>query len=379
MKHALLLMALWAIISVGSKTASQAQEPNLQGQSETRKKTEIGTEAAPVSPSMSAQAGQRATPALAPRADPWPKLDHNPAGRTLLIHSTPRDARVMAEIEEDLNVMARVLEKTVVQQVKSAPVRKLGLILHANLQQSPEAIYLDDYGALFLLRVSIPLVPPPPPHQKPAEAEAPRADAWEQTRQELYGGVGPATGFIPPSEPAADYNEALVASLKAQLLQALGNAARIRQLKPEEFVTVTLVGSPNESGSMAARSGSPNAAPGITGGSILPGFPGSQSFGASGFGAQSYSAQSFSGSASSGGGFTGEIVSGGAFGVGGFASSFDSRPGTTLTLRVSKADAAAFADGALSPVEFEKKVAIRSYVGNPAPSGGASFFTQPDR
>lgn len=377
MKHALFLMALWAIISASSKTASQAQEPNLQEQSETANRTVIGTEAAPVSPSMSAQAGQRATPALASRADPWPKLGHNPAGRTLLIHSTLRDPRAMAEIEEDLNVMARVLEKAVEQQVKSTPVRKLGLVLHANLQQSPEAIYLDDYGALFLLRVSIPLVPPP--HQKPAEAEAPRADAWEQTRQELYGGAGPATGFMPPPEPTADYNEALVASLKAQLLQALGNAARIRQLKPEEFVTVTLVGSPNESGSTAARSASPNAAPGITGGSTLPGFPGSQSFGASGFGAQSYSAQSFSGSASSGGGFTGEIVSGGAFGVGGFASSFDSRPGTTLTLRVRKADAAAFADGALGPVEFEKKVAIRSYVGNPAPGGGASFFTQPDR
>lgn len=372
MKHALFLMALWAIISASSKTASQAQEPNLQEQSETANRTVIGTEAAPVSPSMSAQAGQRATPALASRADPWPKLGHNPAGRTLLIHSTLRDPRAMAEIEEDLNVMARVLEKAVEQQVKSTPVRKLGLVLHANLQQSPEAIYLDDYGALFLLRVSIPLVPPP--HQKPAEAEAPRADAWEQTRQELYGGAGPATGFMPPPEPTADYNEALVASLKAQLLQALGNAARIRQLKPEEFVTVTLVGSPNESGSTAARSASPNAAPGITGGSTLPGFPGSQSFGASGFGAQS-----FSGSASSGGGFTGEIVSGGAFGVGGFASSFDSRPGTTLTLRVRKADAAAFADGALGPVEFEKKVAIRSYVGNPAPGGGVSFFTQPDR
>jgi len=62
----------------------------------------------------------------------------------------------------------------------------------------------------------------------------PRADAWDETRLELYGGGGPATGFMPPPEPAADYNEALVASLKAQLLLALGNAARIRQLKPEE-------------------------------------------------------------------------------------------------------------------------------------------------
>jgi len=50
---------------------------------------------------------------------------------------------VMAEIEEDLTVMARILEKTVEQQVRSMPVKKLGLVLQSLGQERPQSLYLE--------------------------------------------------------------------------------------------------------------------------------------------------------------------------------------------------------------------------------------------
>ena len=151
----------------------------------------------------------------------------------------------MMEMDEDLNVMARILEKTVKQQVRSAPVKKLGLIFQAMGKERPLALYLDGYGALFLLRIGVPLVPPQQPEK--AKVHAPRGRTWDETRQELYGGQAPVGGSTSHLEPAAEYDAELVASLKQQLLEALANATHIRHLKADAYVTVTLLGSSRES------------------------------------------------------------------------------------------------------------------------------------
>jgi hypothetical protein len=98
------------------------------------------------------------------------------------------------------------------------------------------SMYLDNYGALFFLNVSFPVVAPPEKHQD----EKPVADsAWEDARQELYGQRLQANA---PGEPAEEFSQEKVAKLKEILLEALKNATNIRDLKPDEFVTLWVSG-----------------------------------------------------------------------------------------------------------------------------------------
>lgn len=329
-----------------------------------------GTPGAAARPRAEAGTDRPALPAQERTGDRWPKLWRSPAGRTLLIHSTPKDPRVMAEIEEDLNVMTRLLEKAVEQQVKSTPVKKLGVVLHSMGQERPQAIYLDGYGTLFVLHVRVPLVPTGP-SEKAETGAAPRQLPWDQARQELYGG-GPGE-FMPGIEPPAAYDEKLVASLKQQLLAALENATHLRHLKPDDYVTVTLLGT---SGPQSASRPSPAEAATVTSPVDQPvqgagGFRGGAAGGA-GFGGGSFGGGFFS-SGSFGGGTSGTFR-GGAFGGGGFGSlESESRVGTTLTLRIKKSDADGLAAGKLSAEEFQKKAVVQVYEGN-APEGGAADF-----
>jgi len=132
----------------------------------------------------------------------------------------------MAEIEEDLNVMARIFEKTVEQQIKATPVMKLGVVLHSAGLERPQAIFLDGYGALFVLQVQVPLLPTVPAG-KVESGTVTRQLPWDQIRQELYGGNAPAES-IPSAGPLVAYDAELVARLKQQLLEALGGITPIR-------------------------------------------------------------------------------------------------------------------------------------------------------
>jgi len=119
MKYALLLMALWAIGSVGRETASQAQERNLQEQSGIGKKTEIGTAVQQFRTACRLRwvRGWRQGLLLAQTQGPsWSTSPQAERCSSTRRERTPRHGGNRG----GLNVMARVLEKTVVQQVKSA-------------------------------------------------------------------------------------------------------------------------------------------------------------------------------------------------------------------------------------------------------------------
>ena len=126
------------------------------------------------------------------------------------------------------------------------------------------------------------------------KAEAPRGHTWEQTRQELYG-QGATAGSASPNEPAAEYDEQLLTGLKQQLLEALGNAAHIRHLKPDAYVTVTLLGGSNESGGDAMGAAVPAGLPDPNGGA----FGGAVATSGS-FGGRSFRVHTFGGASSSG-------------------------------------------------------------------------------
>jgi hypothetical protein len=157
-------------------------------------------------------------------------------------------------MEEDLAVMTRILNKVTSDRgAREEHDWAMGIALSSmgGSGRRPQSIYLEGYGALFLLNVKYPLVEPA---KKVAEDEksAETTDSeWEQTKEELFGDRlvrrrGPVTkGFAWRESPAMEYDAERVSELKKNVLEALKNASNIRDLKPDEFVTVTITGPSN--------------------------------------------------------------------------------------------------------------------------------------
>jgi hypothetical protein len=181
---------------------------------------------------------------------------HSP-GDTLVIHSSAPDAKAQANLEEDLAVMARVLDKAATDKLgDERRPRAMGIdVFLKSTSGGPRAFYLEDYGAVFLLNVPIPLLPPPE-KAEPAKTKSETDASWEQARRELYGDVpflddilGKALRLEVHGETLPEYDAKKVEALKEALLGALKNARNIRGLRPDDTITVCVSGAGGGDGS----------------------------------------------------------------------------------------------------------------------------------
>ena len=164
----------------------------------------------------------------------------NPS-RTLIVRSSEHDPKEQANLEEDLAVMTRIFEKAIAGkpgdelQTRTA----MGINVYFPSDTSPlRNVYLDGYGALFMMNVNYPLLAPPAKSQE--EKEKPSGDsAWQEARRELYGQA--ADGNPPPSA-GEEYSAEKVNNLKNALLEALKDGTNIRNLKPDDSITVCVFG-----------------------------------------------------------------------------------------------------------------------------------------
>jgi len=172
------------------------------------------------------------------------------AGDTVVIRSSEPEAKSQVALEEDLAVMARVLDKAATAQLgDERRNRAMGIdVFLGPGGNRPRAFYLEDYGAVFLLNVPMALLPPPE-KAEPAKEKSETDAAWERARRELYG-TQPFLEddrfmrFEFQGETSADYDAKKVDGLKEALLGALKNARNIRGLRPEDAITVCVFGGP---------------------------------------------------------------------------------------------------------------------------------------
>ena len=155
--------------------------------------------------------------------------------RSLVIASSMQEAETVAHLEEDLNVMSRILEKAMARSLgQSQDDRYMGIrIPGLSGGRSTQSLYLDGYGALFLLNVRFPLMDSTKPT---AKTDKPTNSAWEQTKREIQGG-GPS----PSDGRAMEYSEDKVEFLKKEFMAELKNATNIRGLKPDDTITVAAI------------------------------------------------------------------------------------------------------------------------------------------
>lgn len=168
--------------------------------------------------------------------------DHG-TGKALVIRSSESDPKEQTQLEEDLAVMSRLLEKATAERSGGQPygAKAMGIDIFYSPAASPlRSLYLDGYGALFMLNVGFPLLPPP--HAEGQQEKQEANSEWEDAKQELYGQSGGGRFTAAPSEP---YDQERVNRFKDGLLESLKNATNIRGLKPDDSITVCVFGGPS--------------------------------------------------------------------------------------------------------------------------------------
>ncbi|MDT8301442.1 MAG: hypothetical protein RQ760_08155 [Sedimentisphaerales bacterium] len=182
-----------------------------------------------------------------------PVWQHSGSSSVLIIPSAEMQVENLAAISEDMNVMSRIFDKQLSQLNEQTP----GGILFGQLNpyferdhRTTEAIYLEGYGALFLMNVNMLLSAPPEAQQKAEEETDP---VWSQMRREMYEPEETRRSRA-KERPEVKYDALMVGNLKATLIKTLKHATNIHALKPEQLVILTVIGSGRRSASAITQS-----------------------------------------------------------------------------------------------------------------------------
>ena len=270
------------------------------------------------------------------------------AGRALVIPKEAGDPKEFAEAEEDLNVMARILEKAASGRDDKHP-HAMGIAIQGNTffgsgsSSVPKNLYIEGHGAIFFLNVNFPLLAPATKIAEGDDKEKTSTE-WEEARRELY--QKPGSGFefnwrpATTGGPVEEYDADKVEDLKRDVTAALKNASHIRKLKSDETVTVVISGRSGGGEPRLFRSSSGGGGGGGQGGGVT-----------SSSGEARTVRKAGGGGASAGSPRTTVAI----------ARSGGESHGTKLILRARKADIESFQKDKFSAEDFRKKVTMIAY------------------
>lgn len=273
---------------------------------------------------------------------------HSGTENILVIPEGQMAGEQLGEIIEDMNIMSRIFEKDLKKVDKLSASRFYFAVGHQSAG-APRNIYLEGYGALFLMEVDFPLLPLAQAEEKETEEEDVDR-VWQQAKREVYQSPNDRHFKIESEDEHEEYDAAKVEGLKTRLVRNLKHASNIRNLKSSEWIIVAVTGSGGESTEIH----------------ISTGYGRTGVMGRSGrSGGRSRSPRDGRAGGSSGGAQGGRFGGGGGFG-GGFTGGLSTTPAsaTVLTVRAKKSDVDAFAKGKLNLEQFQKRVQMFTYLGS---------------
>jgi hypothetical protein len=161
------------------------------------------------------------------------------AGSITLFAAKPQ--KEMDELSEDLIVLAHIASRNLERSLgDKATEYRLGVpILMDN--RLVQARYIEGFGILITVNVPFPVAPSGKGEKKADSSKA--ASEWDRVKASIYGGGD--SDAPNGSNEGLHYDEAMVASLKKQMLDAMRNVANVRHMRSEEFVAVVVNGGPN--------------------------------------------------------------------------------------------------------------------------------------
>jgi hypothetical protein len=111
-------------------------------------------------------------------------------------------------------------------------------------------MYLQGYGALFLMKVDFPLSAPLQVEEEKETKEEETDPVWERMKREMY--EPEEARRRRDDQPEQKYDIEKVENLKTILVKTLRHAANIRILKPDESVILAVTGSGASAGGITA-------------------------------------------------------------------------------------------------------------------------------
>ncbi|MHC4535918.1 MAG: hypothetical protein ACYS6K_18365 [Planctomycetota bacterium] len=172
-----------------------------------------------------------------------PHFQHSGGGGVLVIPSAQMKVENLAAITEDLSIMSRLFDKKLYQVNEQTPGGRLLVNVNPYLgrgNRTTEAIYLEGYGALFLMKINM-LLSAPPEAQKKEKSNEDTDPVWAQMRREMYE-PEEVRRSRSDDRPEEKYSALVVGNLKATLIETLKHATNIQALKPEQLVILTVIG-----------------------------------------------------------------------------------------------------------------------------------------
>jgi hypothetical protein len=299
------------------------------------------------------------------RVGPVPMLGRTGGRKVLVIPDTKVKPEELDAITQDLQVMSHIFD----ERFKEPHVvrgRLVGKVFtdfgdfFGRDSRATEAIYLQGYGVLFLMEVNFAFSPPPKEQEKEAKKTEDIDPIWQRARQQIFSPKDPMMDRGGRSEQQ-EYSAEKIEQLKAELTRTLKHAANIRNLKPDEWVILTVIGKGRQPGEIYEeyyRSAAPRPRTSTSGRSRRSSSRSSSSVESAGGGGGGYG-YSVSGRVSSGlsrgGGY------GGGYGGGMEYGEIGPPSATVLTIRAKKSDVDTFAAGELDFEQFQQMVEIFTY------------------
>lgn len=279
--------------------------------------------------------------------------------RILVIPTTEVKAEEFTATTEDMQVMLHILD----EKLRDGPRLIHGVFAdYGNFfdqgSRAIEALYIQDYGAIFFAEVHFPISAPPRSQDQGEKDEEPVDPVWQRAKEKVLSPKGASTGGW--SQAQRQDGPQTVQELETELVKTLRHASNIRNLKPDEWIIVSVIGRGSWAGG-AAASGLEEETTGRPGEVGRGGRPGMGGYGgAGGFGYGGYGG-GFGGGSGGGGVYGG---AGGSYG-GGFVFGYDDMgaydyrqysPSAILTARVKKVDVDSYAKGELDFEQFRERV-----------------------
>lgn len=288
----------------------------------------------------------------------------------VVIQFSTSDRPAVEAMEEDLAVMTRIIEKALDGGLGEEQAMGIPLLVTKG-SRSVRALQVEGLGAIFMIKVNFPLLPPPKAEEKKPERAT--TSEWESAKNEIDGfDIQTEERWSAPAAAGGDYDEEQVEGLKKTLLLALKQATNMKHLKPEDSVVVSVFGSPNggvasktkvqAAATPGAKSQKP-AAPGVTtedlNAPVAPAPPAPA--------AEPKTTRSRTTGAAVQEARVRDELDHLASRASVLKSSLNRRAvgqGTVVTLRVKKSDVDAFAKGALDFDAFQKRATVNAYIGS---------------
>ena len=270
-------------------------------------------------------------------------------GNVLVVPTKEVTPEQFTQTAEDMRVMLNILRE------KLSEPRTIRGVLYdygdffGDTGRAVEALYLQGYAAIFMLKADFPLSLPTQQGQAEMQKTEPADPVWQRARDRLYSPQN--TSPYGPGGMPREADQKSLDQLKEDLVKALKHAANIRNIDPNEWVILTVT----------ERSGASSSG-GFGGGMYGMGMMGGMGYG----GMMSGSGGGGSFNYGSGGNFRMDSSVGASSRMRGPASRAPQAPAapastTALTIQAKKGDIDAFSKGTLSLEQFQQKVKVFTY------------------